>query len=73
MKCSHCQHDEVRRNGLCNACSLYLRRKGYLPSPKTLYERQMGRKRNMAYLVMLGPELTAELARLYATERRHSA
>lgn len=77
MTCSHCLHDEVRRNGLCQPCSLYRRRTGRLPSQKVLYDRAAMRERRteelVGWVIELGPELTQTLARLYAEERAGAA
>lgn len=74
MYCSHCDLDVVRRNGLCQACSVYERREGVLPPKRVLAKRTRLRERRRqeqaAFLVQLGPELTRELARLYAEDRR---
>jgi len=75
--CRCCQHDPIRRNGLCNSCSLYERRTGHLPSQKTLYKRGQARerraRRRAGFVVTLGPELTRLLASLYAEDQQGAA
>lgn len=74
--CSHCHHDPVRRNGLCNSCSLYEHRTGHLPSAKVLYNRGRMREQRAYRVVAIltdVPEFMALLRELYSEERNPAA